>query len=209
MSIVAVGTDLQSLPLEAMIGGPMQSAIRAQMLAADATAEFITNVGLETIVLTPAVMEPDGKTVKTPAKTEQKARTVDFSYVRSVPDPTDPNKFTPTPTSLTVPLLAILPIPFLRIRDMNIMFEFKITNTQLATSDSKLEVGGALSIDNKKVKLKIHASYTYQKSVREETDRSATLKVTVNAVQDAIPEGLSRVLTLLQDGIITKPVQTS
>jgi hypothetical protein len=187
---VSIGSELQDLPLEAMIGGPMQAAIKAQALSAQTTVEFINSVGLEEYPIGTGNL---------------RARTVDFRYVRSLEDPDYPGVFNEYPTSLTVPLLTIVPIPYIRISDMNITFEFKISNTQLSTTEQKFNVGVEGKVSGFFYSVKINASYTYQKLEREQTDRSATLKITVNAVQDAIPEGLARVLSLLQDAIIGRP----
>ena len=121
----------------------------------------------------------------------------------------------------------LAPIPFIRVADLNVSFEFKIRD--VSSNQSKFEItgktgfestttttdklgfgggvigflGGARASGSVEQKTNVTASVsaTYQSANRQMTDRSATFKMTMNAVQDALPEGLSRVLTILNDSI--------
>ncbi len=205
-----IGAELQQLPLQYMLAGPMTAAIEAQALAAETTLRFIEKVGLE----------PDGAG-------GLKVRTAEFTYNQSVPDPANPGAFLSQEAALSVPLLAIVPVPYIRVSDLNVMFEFKIRDIQSAqssregttkfgfenetTTEAKISSGGGLlgflggpkvagSVESKTT-VSFNVSATYQSSNRSSTDRSATFKMTLNAVQDAIPEGLARVLAILSDAI--------
>lgn len=202
-----IGAELQQLPLGYLLGAPLKSAIEAQALAAKTTVEFIQTVGLE----------------EDPATGEFKVRSADFTFTQPIPDPNNPGGFIEQESKLTVPILSIVPVPFIRISDLNVSFEFKIRDVQSASS--KLETTGSTGITsttevkgkfgggilgffggpkgemNTKTDVQINASATYQSTNRQMTDRSATFKMTMNAVQDAIPEGLSRVLNILNDAI--------
>jgi len=205
---VSIGAELQELPLGFLLGAPLKAAIEAQALAAKSTVEFITIVGLQE--------DP-------PDSGNFKVRTADFTYKHPVPDPANPGSFIEVETTLTVPILSIVPVPFIRISDLNVSFEFKIRDVQ--TASSKNEVTGSTGIHftnevNAKfgggffgffggpkgdmkttTDIQINASTTYQATNRQTTDRSATFKMTMNAVQDLIPEGLARVLNILNDTI--------
>lgn len=208
-----IGAELQQLPLDYLLSAPLTAAIKAQALAAQTTVDFIEKVGLE---------EDEAG--------ELKVRTAEFSFVQPIPDPITPGDFVDVESRLTVPILSIVPVPFIRISDLNVSFEFKIRNVQSrssqleATSKTETEVSStfkhtmagemSLNIGNlfgakgnstteieNKINTNISASVTYQQTERDMLDRSATFKMTMNAVQDAIPEGLSRVLTILNDAI--------
>jgi len=205
-----IGAELQALPLRYMLGAPMTAAIEAQALAAKTTVDFIKNVGLEE---DPA--DPTGETMR--------VTTANFTFTQPIQDPSNPGSFIDKETTLSVPLLTLVPIPYIRIQDLNVSFEFKIRDVQ--TSSTKKEVTGktGITVDTAvkrkigggivsflggpsleaetKTHLDFSVSATYQSSERQTTDRSATFRMTMNAVQDAIPEGLARTLAILNDAI--------
>jgi hypothetical protein len=206
-----IGAELQALPLEYMLGTPLTAAIKAQALAAATTVEFIEKVGLE----------EDSTTG------DLSVRAAEFTFSQPFPDPTNPGGVIFEDAKLTVPILSLAPIPFIRISDLNVSFEFKIRD--VSSSQSKFEITGKTGFENtttttgktgfgggligflggasasgtveSKTHVTAEVSATYQSTNRQMTDRSATFKMTMNAVQDAIPEGLSRVLTILNDAI--------
>ncbi len=202
-----IGAELQQLPLGYLLASPLTAAIDAQALAAQSTVEFIENVGLQEDETTGDLT----------------VRTAQFSYTAPVPDPENTGNFLEVESQLTVPILGIIPIPFIRIANLNVTFEFKIRDIQ--TKVSKFETTGStgFSVDTEtkakfgggilgflggpkvgvktKTHFEVNASVSYQSTNRQTTDRSATFKMTLNAVQDQIPEGLSRVLAILNDTI--------
>jgi len=206
-----IGAELQALPLEYMLATPLTAVIKAQALAAQTTVAFIEKVGLQEDTTTG----------------ELSLRTAEFAFTQPVPDPANPGAVIEQDTTLKVPLLSLAPIPFIRVSDLNVSFEFKIRD--VSSNQSKFEItgktgfestttvegktgfaggvigflGGASASGSVESKTNVSASVsaTYQSSNRQTTDRSATFKMTMNAVQDAMPEGLSRVLTILNDTI--------
>jgi Protein of unknown function (DUF2589) len=206
-----IGAELQALPLEYMLGAPMAATIKAQALAAQTTVDFIEKVGLE----------------EDPNTGELSLRTAEFSYIQPLPDPTTPGAIIEQQATLRVPLLSMVPIPFIRVSDLNVSFEFKIRD--VSSNQSKFEITGKTAFQNttttnvktgfgggligflggasangsveSKTDVSASVSATYQSSNRQMTDRSATFKMTLNAVQDALPEGLARLLTILNDTI--------
>lgn len=49
--------------------------------------------------------------------------------------------------------------------------------------------------------VKLTASYGFKKETRSQVDRSSELDITVNAVQDEMPEGMRTLLSLLKESI--------
>ena len=210
-----IGAELQQLPLGYLLSSPLTAAIDAQALAAQSTVEFIENVGLQEDETTGNLS----------------VRTAAFEYTAPVPDPDNPGTFLEVDSKLTVPILSIIPIPFIRIEDLTVTFEFKIRDIQSRVS--KLETTGStgFSVDTEakakfgggilgflggpkvgiktKTHFEVNASVTYQSTNRRSTDRSATFRMTLKAVQDQIPEGLSRVLTILNDTIQAQKTSTT
>lgn len=208
---VNIGAELQSLPLEYMLSAPLQGAIRSQALAAQTTVDFIEKVGLQE-----------------DASGNLSVRQVEFEYSRQVTNANDPAA-TPTMETnrLTVPMLAIIPIPYIRIQDLSVDFDFRvretITNTAkteiTSSTGTKMTVdtttkmgGGFLSfLGGPSATIKANVTSTFNvsashKSTNTQTqDRSARISMQMKAVQDTMPEGLSRVLTILNDAISSQP----
>jgi len=205
-----IGAELQALPLGYMLGAPMTAAIEAQALAAKTTVDFIKNVGLEE-----DPTDPTGETMR--------VTTANFTFMQPVQDPSNPGSFIGKETTLSVPILTIVPIPYIRIQDLNVSFEFKIRDVQTSQNKKDVTTKSGITVDNTvkakfggglvsffggpsvEAELKTHLDFsvsaTYQSSERQTTDRSATFRMTMNAVQDAIPEGLARTLAILNDAI--------
>ena len=201
-----IGAELQQLPLGYLLGSPLTAAIEGQALAAKSTIDFINKVGLEES-----------------ATGDLSVRTAEFTYTAFVPDIANPGETSEVEAKLTVPILSIIPIPFIRIADLNVSFEFKIRDVSTNQSKTELTAASKFTVDHtsegklgggflgflsgvsgtveNKTHFEISGSATYQSTNRNTTDRSATFKMTMNAVQDNMPEGLSRVLTIFNDTI--------
>lgn len=111
--------------------------------------------------------------------------------------------------TLQVPLLTIVPIPFIRIDDMSI--NFKASMSQTNSTEEKES-----SSTTKKADLKVGASYWFVKaemsaSISSKKDSSSTqnskysveytIDVNVHAVQDDMPAGMSKILNILAESI--------
>lgn len=206
MADIAVANNaLSSLPFHSLIGGPLVAAVRAQSLAARETASFIQNVGFETTV--------DDKS----KVTSRKARMVTFSYTKVTPANTGDNK---EEVTLSVPLLTILPIPYLRIDDMSIHFKANITASAEDNSESSSsETANVTSKTNAGwwfVKTELTASYSSKKDSKTSSNSKYaveyTMDVSVHAVQDDMPKGMATLLCILNDNAIdkgSKPASTT
>lgn len=184
---IDIGREM-ALPMEQIIGGPMQALIKAQALAASTTADFITGVGL-------AQDPPDTGPLK--------VRTVEFQFEKNVPKPDDSGFDTQT-VKLTVPLLTIVPVPYLRIEQATIDFEANVSSTTVNSTKSTLGVNASASAGFWGVKLSVSTSYSRVSEFKDTVNRSAVLKVHVLAVQDAIPKGLEKILDILEESAINE-----
>ncbi|WP_420403990.1 DUF2589 domain-containing protein [Nisaea sp.] len=218
MAKVNIGAELSALPLGEMLSGPLTAAIEAQAMSAVSTAEFVNLVGFE---------EDSGGTGGA-----RKVVMIPFEFESTVVNP-ETGEATEKTTELTVPLLSMVEAPHISIEDLSVSFEFKIRDVmsksnqfKLATSSTtsaslniKNTVGANIGLPQFKLgasastettanfKTNFNVSATYQRSARHETDRSATLKMTMNARQ-RVPEGFQRVLSILNDAI-TAQVETA
>ena len=203
--------ELRDLPLEHIVGSPLVAAIKAQALAADTTVDFIKEVGLK-----PRAEEDDELFPSDETSGEDEAgldaRIVSFKFDRLLEsqttneDGTRTTRFQVIPSQLAVPLLSIVPIPYIRISDMSINFEFHIKDIDTSESTTKRDISATASGGNWFFKASVKGSYANTNVNKRETDRRTTLKLTANAVQDEIPEGLGRVLDILHDQVKAVPV---
>lgn len=169
-----MGAEFQSLPLDFLISAPLVAAVKAQHVAAQTTKGFIES------------MIDNGKPI-----------TVDFSVNQELGGKSQ---------SMTVnaPLLALVPVPHLRIDSLTTKFTFEIKQTLTDKSESEkgveMEVGtsGALS---PWVSASVKGSASSKSSSEATTNRSGQLEVTVQASESEIPEGLARVLSLMASAI--------
>jgi hypothetical protein len=120
--------------------------------------------------------------------------------------PTAVTRHMVVPSRLTIPLLSIIPIPYIRINDMSISFEYQIKDVVTAESKSEFKVSTEAKAKAWFASASVKGSYSNQGTNKRETDQRATLKINVNAIQDAIPEGLGKVLDMLHENMKVVPL---
>lgn len=182
--------ELNNIDFKKMIGGPLQAAIDAQVASSLATVSFIKEVGFKY----PTKTNSEGQEVP---DTDQMPELVmaDFSYKTSNKDESgnDLEKV----VDLKVPLLAMLPIPSLRIEHVTIDFNVKLNSVETATVSDKLGVDASASGGWGPVSFKVSASYQRQTTSGVEVKKEYALNVNVKAVQDEMTAGLEKVLGML------------
>jgi hypothetical protein len=193
---MAIGDELSSLDFESMIGGPLTAVIRAQAQSAQTSVDFIKSVGFN---------EDDGKPTM-----------VSFNYDKPVEEKVDgvgTGNFVPTPYSLTVPILTMLPIPFIRVEETTIDFNAKINSVQESKTASSHDLDSSLTAKAGwgpfSAKLKVSYSYKKTSSSGSKTERTYSMAVHVRAVQDELPAGTERLLGILENSIMEVPAAGS
>lgn len=187
-----VTNSLQAIPFSSLIGGPLNACIEAQAMAARRTWEFIQEAGLEV----------------DPETGEKKAVNVTFSFMQGG-----------RMMQLDVPLLTIVPIPYIAIHDVDINFKASISaSTSTATEQSEgTSMGGDLSM-NVGVKLglfhvdaKLNANYSSKKDSKATAESKYcveyTMDVAVKAGQDSMPAGLAKILEILGNSLHVSAVK--
>ncbi len=166
--------ELNNIDFKKMIGGPLQAAIDAQITSSMATVTFIKEVGFNS----------NGELVM-----------VDFSHKRKdvKADGTADEK----DIAIKVPLLAMLPIPSLRIEHVTIDFNVKLNSVETAQTSTALGINADVSGGWGPVKFKVSASYQRKSSTGVEVKKEYALNVNVKAVQDEMPAGLEKILNIL------------
>ena len=173
---------LQAIPFGSIIGGPLKACIEAQAMAAQTSWQFIQEVGLNT----------------DPNPGQKEAVNVSFQFMQNG-----------HMVQLNVPLLTIVPIPYIAIHDIDINFKANISASSSSVSEqsssSALDVGAEASIGAKwgpfHMDAKMKANYSSKKDSKatQESKYSVeyTMDVAVKAGQDSMPAGLAKVLELL------------
>ncbi|MDR3216710.1 MAG: DUF2589 domain-containing protein [Clostridiaceae bacterium] len=114
--------------------------------------------------------------------------------------------------TLQVPILTMLPIPFIRIATTDIELNVKINSISQTSesAQSSAKVNSSSSFGYKgwgfNANCSINASISNQKqsSSSEEVKKEYSLNIKVHAVQDDVPVGLSRILDILEESIVPK-----
>ena len=185
-----VAGQFSSLPMEDLIGGPLQAAATAQGKLASITSDFITSVGLE---------DDNGKL---------KARTVDFKYQKPVKTSTTAPKTGAVTDSwdkqdmnLEVPLLTIVQAPNLQVKEVNVTFDMEVKASSASQSTSQQDAKVSASWKGWGAKVSFEGSVSNKKESQRSSDTSAKYHVDVKAQDDGAPEGLMKVLDILGEAI--------
>lgn len=194
--------ELSQIPFAHLIGAPMKAAIEAQALAAQSTIEFIQKVGFQQ----PANGQVDMLFNNTSGDASAGTiRNVTMSYRKK--DQNDAEKT----FDLTVPLLTIVPIPYIRIDEMTIDFKAKLTDSIKRETNTSFQlntsVGGEYSAFWSPVKFdfRVSAAFKTDSSSQAASTRDYEMSIHVRAVQDSMPSGLSKLLDMLEDAIKDVP----
>ncbi|MEQ9608282.1 MAG: DUF2589 domain-containing protein [Kiloniellaceae bacterium] len=140
-------------------------------------------------------------------------RSIGFDDKGAVQNITFTAKKGDTESEITVPLLTIVPIPFIRIDEMTIDFKANISSSTESEDKTVQSV-------NKQAKVIASARYLFFKANLEasisskkdsESTRNSkysvetTIDIHVHAVQDELPAGLAKMLNILADTIQAPP----
>jgi hypothetical protein len=184
--LVNMSSQFSGLRMRDLIGGPLQAACDAQTLLANASASFIKDIGLEA--------GTDGSYA---------ARTVDFGFTRpkQLPD----GSVTQEKVDLEVPLLAIINTPALSVKEAEVNFTMSVSSStsseQSSDSEASLDATAKMNYGIFSLKVHVHGSVSSHSSNTRKTDNSAKYDVRVLARDDGPPEGLMKVLDMLNGAI--------
>ena len=176
----SIGT-LQGLPFDNLIGGPLSACIQAQNDAAMTSINFINNVCLN----------EDKETG------EKSAIYVSFSFIQNG-----------RKVVINVPLIAIVPIPYIAINSVDISFKATVNGVESESSSTETEYE---SKENKKSTRKtgwfrkktttINSTFSTKRDSKSTQDSKfsveATIDVAVHAGQESMPAGMAKILEML------------
>ena len=162
-----VVSALNSIPFGTIIGGPLAACVQAQAEAAQTTLNYIRG-----FTMTESHLDVEGA----------EPITVSFSFLMEG-----------VPTRMTVPLMTIVPIPYMRIEHVDLSFTADIT-----------------ACDNEKMEAKF-ASEGYQGVEEDEKSVSMQSKmgVHVRASTGDIPSGMAKMLDFFANNLVVQETLTT
>lgn len=201
------GRELSSIDFESMLGGPLSAVVNAQAQAAMTSVQFIQEVGFEPDSTNPIYVEfkyPKEVSAYQPAVEEERDEEGNVVTRAREAKPAVWEEMT-----LTVPILTMVPIPFIRVEDTTIDFNAKINSIQTREYSRdfavKSEGQGGWNWGFAKARFKVSTSYQSKSRSGTETKRTYSMAVHIRAVQDEMPAGMERLLGILEDAIKAEP----
>lgn len=181
----SIGT-LQGIPFENLIGGPLSACIQAQNDAAMTSINFINNVCLN----------EDKETG------EKSAIYVSFSFIQNG-----------RKVVINVPLIAIVPIPYIAINSIDINFKATVNGVECESNEdtyseeykrdtnTKSQKRRGFFLNKNKKETKINTSFSTKRDSKSTQDSKfsveATIDVAVHAGQESMPAGMAKILEML------------
>jgi hypothetical protein len=201
--LVNMSSQFKGLPMGDLIGGPLDAACDAQVRLAGATADFIKVVGF----LPPGKDEGNGASA---------VRTATFKFDRPVEVPGGTLPQVPgapngmETVELEVPMLALVKIPNLSINTVDVTFDMEVKSSTSDSSSSEeeasLEASAQVGWGPFSASVKIQGSVSAHQEHTRTSDNSAKYHVEVHALDSGTPEGLARVLDILQTAAVPKSI---
>lgn len=109
----------------------------------------------------------------------------------------------------SVPILTMLPIPFIKVDIITIDFNAKITSIETQSQSTDLSVGVNLEVRQRwpSGSAKLNASVAYKKSTASGSsiERTYSMAIHVQASQDEMPAGMEKLLGILEGAIVSTP----
>jgi Protein of unknown function (DUF2589) len=182
---------LGQIPFGAIIGAPLKAAVEAQSAAAVACYDFIRKIGFND---------------------KGEVNNVTFSYQRKGTAPEGQTAPQVTVT-LTVPVLTMMPLPFIRIESMNLSFKASISAVNASEAkkseaiglDGKFEAGAGLAVWKVSASGGISSKKDSTATNSSKYSVEHTIDMSIHAVQDDMPAGLAKLLNIMTDSISVSP----
>ena len=172
---------LQNLPFDNLIAAPLNACVNAQAEAAQSTINFIQNVGLNE--------DENGN---------KEAVYVYFNFIQGG-----------RRVTISVPLLTMVPIPYIAINTIDINFKATVTGMQNDSNTASQSYEKKVEKSKSEGKLgwfkvtttKLNTAVSTKKDSTSTKDSGysveATIDVAVHASQDSMPAGMAKILEML------------
>lgn len=108
-----------------------------------------------------------------------------------------------------VPILTMLPIPFIKVDMFTMDFNAKITSMETTSTSSEASISGNLEVRQRwpsgSAKLNVSAAYKRSTSTGSSVERTYSMAIHVQASQDEMPAGMEKLLNILEGAMISTP----
>jgi len=178
-------SEMQNIPYDEIIGGPLNAAVDANAEASQTAANFIQDVAFKS--------SDSGFSVFEEAR---EPRYVTFNYHKQTSVDDDGN-LEEEEFELKVPLLLLLHVPYFEVSKVTVDFNVKLNsvNKRMVSEDG----GGGLSVPTPW--FTVSGSYQRTDKRSEKIQRSYDQSVHVEAGSIEPPEGVIRILDVLEQTI--------
>lgn len=109
----------------------------------------------------------------------------------------------------SVPILTMLPVPFIKVDEITIDFNAKINSVETQSQSSELAVAGSVEAGygGKRGYIKFNGSVAYKKTTSSgsSVERTYSMGIHVKASQDEMPAGMEKLLNILEGAMISTP----
>jgi hypothetical protein len=145
-------------------------------------------------------------TITIAAPTSGTAATAEITWVEAK----DAREAKYTEMKIEVPILTILPIPFIRVEEATIDFNAKINAMETSSESTDLAIKGDLEVKQRwpggSAKLNVSCSYQKKTASGSSVERTYSMHIYVKASQDEMPAGMEKLLSLLEGAMKATPV---
>lgn len=211
--LVSMAQQFTGLPMEDLIGGPLNAAAKANAAMALTQTRFLMETCFNKI-------ESEEKDEKgNPKSVSYKPIMIEMSLERGVLTTVEDEKknktlqIKPVTTKFNLPLLTIIPVNSLGVNNVDIAFEMEVKSSYSETENESKEIEskGEGSFETKlgwgplSVSIKGSASYSSRDSSTHDThyEKSNSAKYTVNvhAGQLPVPKGVNTIIEAFTQAI--------
>jgi hypothetical protein len=109
----------------------------------------------------------------------------------------------------SVPILTMLPIPFIKVDNMTLDFNAKISSVETASESSDLSIAGTLEVKQRwpsgSAKLNVSCAYKKSTTSGSSVERTYSMAVHIEASQDEMPAGMEKLLNILEGAMLSVP----
>jgi len=152
-------------------------------------------------------LNPPSVTISAPASTTGTPAKLSVTMIVEHVEPAVDPKY--QDMKFSVPILTMLPIPFIKIDIMTLDFNAKISSVETASESSDLAITGSLEVQQRwpsgRAKLNVSCSYKKSTASGSSVERTYSMAVHVQASQDEMPAGMEKLLNLLEGAMLSLP----
>jgi hypothetical protein len=110
---------------------------------------------------------------------------------------------------MSMPLLNIVTIPFIKIDKFTMDFNAKINSMETTSQSTDASISGSLEVQQRwgsgSAKLNVNAAYKKSTASSSNIERTYSMAIHVEASQDEMPAGMEKLLNILEGAMISKP----